>query len=164
MSSTIVAILFDDPQQAGRMRDGLKALQEEKLLKVEEAVVLVRDQDGKVSYDTNAHIPGALEGAAFGSLWGVLLGSIFLMPLAGLAMGALAGALSGKLGEVEVDHSFKQSINDQLRPNTSAIIIRAEDTGKGAEVLERVKGFHGKVLYTNLSTEAEQELQKALAS
>jgi uncharacterized membrane protein len=164
----VIGILFDSATEAARLKTEVQKLQTEGLLKVEEAAVVVRDADGKATYDTGSHVPGAAMGAAFGSLWGVLIGSIFLMPVAGLAMGAAAGALSGHLGKVEVDHAFKQALNDGLRPNTSALLLRVADVKQGEQVLARVKAFveaekiGGKVLYTNLTPEAEQAVQAAL--
>jgi uncharacterized membrane protein len=168
VSSTVIGILFDNATEAARLKTEVQKLQAEGLLKVEEAAVVVRDADGKATYDTSSPIPGAGRGAAFGSLWGLLIGSIFLMPVAGLAVGAAAGALSGHLGKVEVDHSFKQALNDGLRPNTSALLLRVADVKQGEQVLARVKAFveaekiGGQVLYTNLTPEAEQAVQAAL--
>jgi uncharacterized membrane protein len=168
MSTSVIAILFNDPGEAARLKTEVQKMQTDGLLKVEDAVVVVRDQDGKASYDTSTPLPGAGTGAAWGSLWGVLIGSIFLMPVAGLAIGAAAGALSGKLSKIGIDASFKQALNDQLRPNTSALLLRVADVKQRDAVLERVKGFadteqaKGQVLYTNLSTEAEQALETAL--
>ncbi len=168
MSSTVIGVLFGNTTEAAHLKAEVQKLQTEGLLKVEEAAVVMRDADGKVSYDTTSHIPGAGSGAAFGALWGLLLGSIFLMPVAGVAMGAAAGALGGHFGKVEVDQSFKQRLNDGLRPNTSALLLRVADVKQREEVLARLKAFveaeklGGQVLYTNLSPDAEQAVQAAL--
>ena len=98
----------------------------------------------------------------------MLLGSIFLMPVAGCALGAAAGALSGHFGKVEMDHTFKNALNDGLRPNTSALLLRVADVKQAEQVLARVKAFietekiGGQILYTNLTPEAEQAVQAAL--
>jgi uncharacterized membrane protein len=83
-------------------------------------------------------------------------------------IGAAAGALSGHYGKVEVDQSFKQALNDGLRPNTSALLLRVGAVKQGEQVLARIKAFGetevigGQVLYTNLTPDAEQALQAAL--
>lgn len=168
MSSTVIGALFEKATEAARMKAEIQQLQAEGLLKVEEAAVVVRDAEGKATYDTSSRLPGAGAGAAWGSLWGMLIGSIFLTPVTGLAIGAAAGALSGHLGKVAVDESFKRALNDGLRPNTSALLLRVADVKQGEEVLVRVKRFvesekiSGQVLYTNLTPDAEQALQAAL--
>jgi uncharacterized membrane protein len=90
------------------------------------------------------------------------------MPVAGAAMGAAAGALGGHFGKVEADQTFKQRLNDGLRPNTSALLLRVGDVKQSEPVLARVKAFvdaeksGGQVLYTNLTPDAEQAVQAAL--
>ncbi|HEY7061251.1 MAG TPA: DUF1269 domain-containing protein [Chloroflexota bacterium] len=168
MSSTVIGISFDNPAEAARLKTEVQSLQTDGLLKLEDAAVVVRDADGKVSYDTGSAMPGAGTGAIFGSLWGLLIGSIFLMPVAGVAMGAAAGAISGHFGKVAVDESFKQRLNDGLRPNTSALLLRVANVSQADQVLARIKTFieqekiGGQIMYTNLSPEAEQAVQAAL--
>jgi uncharacterized membrane protein len=162
--SDLVAISFEDAQQADRMLESLKALEKEGLVKLEDASVVVRDADGKVSYRTTEPLPGAGTGALVGGAWGLLFGAILFVPLVGLAAGAAAGALAGLIGKDSMDESFKQGINDELRPNTSMLFIRANDKGHADQLLERLRAsnFQGKILRTNLSQADEKLLQDAL--
>jgi uncharacterized membrane protein len=167
MASSVVAILFPNTADAGRLKAKFERMDGRELLKLEEAAAIVRDQHGKVSYDTSTPQPSAGMGAAWGGLIGALVGSLFLMPIAGMAMGAATGALSGHLRKVEVDAAFKQALNDGLQPGTSALIVRVAQV-QSDEVRERLAHFlsgeqiRGQVLHTNLSPEAEQALQAAL--
>jgi uncharacterized membrane protein len=169
MASSVVAILFPSATDAERLKTRLEELQDHVLLKIREAAVIVRDQDGNVSYHTSTHQPGAGEGAAFGGLLGMLLGSIFLTPVGGLAIGAATGALAGHLRKIEVDAEFKHALNDGLRPNSSVLVLRVDQV-QSAEVREQLARFltveqiHGQVLYSNLSPEAEEALAAALQS
>jgi uncharacterized membrane protein len=163
MSSSLIAIAFDDAAKAQQMVGELKKLQDEGLLKLEDSVIVTRDQDGKATYTTDHAVAGAGTGALMGSLWGLLIGSIFLMPVLGVALGAATGAATGALDKVAVDDAFKRSINDQLRPNSSAVIIRVANVNNPEKIAERLKGFGGTVLHTNLSTETETQLQAVLA-
>ena len=45
-------------------------------------------------------------GAASGSFWGLLIGFIFLMAVAGVALGAAAGVLGGALADVGINERF----------------------------------------------------------
>lgn len=62
----------------------------------------------------------------------------------------------------------QRALNDGLRPNTSALLLRVADMKQGEAVLARVRSFvesekiSGQVLYTNLTPEVEQALQAAL--
>jgi uncharacterized membrane protein len=86
---------------------------------------------------------------------------IFLNPLIGAAVGAGAGALAGKLKDIGIDDNFMKELASDLTEGTSAlfILVRKATTDK---VLERLKGFKGKVLRTSLAVDAEEELRKVL--
>jgi len=162
VSSSLITIAFDDATKAQQMVGELRKLETEGLLKLDDSVIVTRDEAGNAKYSTDHHVAGAGTGAALGGLWGLLLGSIFLMPVAGAALGAAAGAASSALSKVAVDESFKSSINDQLRPNSSAVILRVSKVDQPEKIAERLKGFGGTVLHTNLSAETESQLQAVL--
>jgi uncharacterized membrane protein len=146
--------------------DTVKDLQREGLLSMEDAAVVVRDADGKVSYRTTRELPGAGAGAAMGGLWGLLFGSILFVPLLGAATGAALGALGGAAGKADLDEAYKEQINDQLRPDTSMLFLRVQDVRRAEEILGRLDAeqFGGRVLQSNLSEGAERALQHALQS
>ena len=155
-----------DAHHADRVLDTLKELEREGLLNMEDAAVVVRDAAGKVSYRTTRGLPGAGTGALMGGLWGLLFGTILFVPLIGAAAGAGLSALAGLAGKVELDEAFKQQINDQLRPDTSMLFLRVQDTARGDEILRRLRAeqFGGKVLRSNLRAESERALQAALSA
>src|SRR5947209_3252678 len=68
VASSVVAILFPNTTDAGRLKTKLEGLQGRELLKLLETTVIVRDQNGKVKYDTGTPRTGT--GAAWGSLIG----------------------------------------------------------------------------------------------
>ena len=166
MSMRLIGVLFDNATEAARLKTEVQQLQAEGLLKLEEAAVVVRDAEGKVSCDTGSHILGV--SVAWGSLWGILLGSIFMIPIPAVAVGAAAGALTGYVTKVGLARSFKQRVNDGLGPNTSALLLCVANVNQADVVLTRIKAFveaegiSGRMLYTNLSPEAEQAVQAAL--
>jgi len=57
--SQIVSIAFDDDRQADHMLETPKDLERDGLLTMQDAVVVVRDANGKVSYRTTRELPGA---------------------------------------------------------------------------------------------------------
>jgi uncharacterized membrane protein len=69
-----------------------RKLQSEYLLDLEDAVVAVKDQNGKVKLHQSVNLTAA--GAVSGGFRGSLIGLIFLNPLLGFAVGAAAGAAS----------------------------------------------------------------------
>jgi uncharacterized membrane protein len=91
----------------------------------------------------------------------MLLGMLFLNPVAGMVAGAAAGATSGALTDIGVDDHFIKELGATLEKGTSAlfILVRKATTDK---VLEELKPFKGKILQTSLSEEDDAKLRAAL--
>ena len=92
--STLIAIAYPDRDTAERVRGELIQATKEHLLRLEDAVVVTHEPDGKIKLHQAASMAGV--GAAGGALWGGLIGLLFLAPLVGMAVGAAAGAVAGQ--------------------------------------------------------------------
>ncbi|MGA2253842.1 MAG: DUF1269 domain-containing protein [Thermoguttaceae bacterium] len=157
--SNLVVIGFDNELQAEELRLKLLKLQREYLIDLEDAVVAVRKPDGKVKLNQAVNLTAA--GAASGGFWGILIGSIFLSPLFGLAVGATAGAISGALSDIGIDDNFMKELASTMKPGSSALFVLVRKATPD-KVLEEVQGSGGKVLKTSLTHEKEAKLQAAL--
>ncbi len=159
--SNLVVIGYDDPFKAEEIRLKLLKMQKEYLIDLEDAVVAVKDDKGKIKLHQAVNLTAA--GAAGGGFWGALIGLIFLNPLLGLALGATAGAVSGALSDVGIDDKFMKQLAETMQPATSMlfILVRRATPDK---VLEELKGTGGKVLKTSLSHDDETKLQEAIAA
>jgi len=158
--SNLVVIAFDEEHKAFEMRAELVKLQKEYLVKMEDAVVVTKDKEGKVKLHQAVNLTAT--GAVGGGFWGALIGMIFLNPLLGAAVGAGAGALSGKLADIGINDKFMKELGETFQPNTSALFVLVKEATPD-KVLAKLKGFGGKVLQTSLSKEDEEKLQEALA-
>ncbi len=157
--STLVVIGYDDPFKAEEVRLRLLKLQKEYLIDLEDAVVAVKNDKGKVKLHQAVNLTAA--GAISGGFWGSLVGLIFLNPLLGLAVGAGAGAVSGALSDVGIDDKFMKELSEALAPGTSALFVLVRKATPD-KVLEELKGTGGKVLKTSLSHDDEAKLQAGL--
>jgi uncharacterized membrane protein len=157
--STLVAIGYDDPFKAQEVRLMLAKMQKDYLIDLEDAVVAVKDDKGKVKLHQAVNLTAA--GAISGGFWGSLIGLIFLNPLLGLAMGATAGAVSGALSDVGIDDKFMKELAAQMNPNSSVLFILVRKATPD-KVLDEIKGTGGKILKTSLSHDDEAKLQAAL--
>lgn len=119
--STLVVVGYDDRFKAEEVRLKLLKLQKEYLIDMEDAVVAVKDEKGKVKLHQAVNLTTA--GAASGGFWGSLLGLIFLNPLLGMAVGAAAGAVSGALTDVGINDRFMKELADALAPGNSALFV-----------------------------------------
>ena len=159
--STLVVIEYDDQFKAEEVRLALMKMQKEYLLDLEDAVVAVKDQTGKVRLHQAVNLTAA--GAVSGSFFGTLVGLIFLNPLLGMAVGATAGAVSGALTDVGINDNFIKELAETLKPGSSTLFVLVRKATPD-KVLEELKGTGGKVLRTSLSHDDEAKLQAALSA
>ena len=76
-------------------------------------VIVERRSDDKVKL----HQPSmAAAGAVSGALWGGLIGMIFLVPLFGMALGAASGAPGGAMSDYGIDDKFMKELGTELEP------------------------------------------------
>jgi uncharacterized membrane protein len=158
--SDLIVIGYDDEHKAFETRVELMKLQKEDLIKMEDAVVVTKDAEGKVKLHQAVNLTAA--GAVGGTFWGTLIGMVFLNPLIGAAVGAGAGAISGKLADIGINDKFMKELAETFTPNTSALFILVKKVTPD-KVLERLKGHGGRVIQTSLTKDKEEELQKVLA-
>ena len=159
MASNLVVIEYDDKYKAEEMRLKLIKMQKEYLIDLDDAVVAVRDEKGKIKLHQSINLTGA--GAASGGFWGALVGLLFLNPLLGMAVGATAGAVSGALTDVGINDNFMKELAAGLHPGSSALFVLVRKANP-ERVLEEVQGSGGKILKTSLTHEDEAKLQAAL--
>ena len=159
--STLIVVGYDSSYKAEDVRLKLRKLQSEYLLDLEDAVVAVKDEKGKVKLHQALNLTAA--GAIAGGFWGSLIGLIFLSPLLGMAIGAAAGATSGALTDVGIDDNFMKELAATMMPGSSTlfVLVRRATPDK---VLEELKGTGGKVLKTSLSHDDEAKLQAVLSA
>jgi len=158
--SNLVVIGFKDEADAFEMRAALARMQREYLIEMEDAVVVTRDAQGKVQLHQAVNLAGL--GAARGTMWGWLIGILFLNPLLGAAIGAGSGALSGALADIGINDQFMKNLAQTLTPGTSALFVLVRKSTPD-KVLEGLKAFTGKatVLQTSLTKDKEDEIRKA---
>jgi uncharacterized membrane protein len=173
--SELVCIAYKDPGTADQVLNELRALETEYVLDLEDAVIVVRDKNGKVRIKQCVDVFGGAttHGVALGVLWGGLMGLLFMNPLAGvlgsIAGGAGGGAMtiaaheSGLLSDYGIDDHFIKALGSTISPGTSAIflLIRSDQGGK---LLASASKHEGTILKTSLSKENEERLRTALAS
>ena len=159
--STLVVVGYKDIHKAEEVRLQLWKLQRDYLLDLEDAVVVVKNDKGKVKLHQAINLTST--GAMSGGFWGSLIGLMFLNPLLGLVVGASAGAISGALTDVGIDDNFMKELGASMTPGSSSLFVLLRNpTAAPDKVLEELKGTGGTILKTSLSHEDEAKLQAAL--
>ncbi len=159
MASNLVVLTFDNMDEAEQVHQALIKGKQEGALAIDDSAVVVKDAEGKV-HVKNQVSHGTWTAAGVGGLLGLILGGIFF-PIGALVLGLGGGALVGKLLDTGVDGKFVKEVGEEIKPGTSALFLLTSHENPAAE-MAILRQFKGKVLQTNLSSEAEENLKKAL--
>lgn len=157
--SDLIAVAYPDRETAEKVRQRLAQLTLEHTIELEDAVIVDRDENGKVKLH-QAHNPVA-RGAAGGALWGGLIGMLFLVPLFGMLVGAAAGGTSGAFMDVGINDQFMRELGEKLQPGGAALIVLVRKVTPD-KVLPEISQYGGDVIQSSLDDEAEAKLREVL--
>jgi uncharacterized membrane protein len=112
---------YADPDSAKGDFDALKELVAAGVIFMDAAVLISRDEDGKITVDENAH--EVAKGSMVGAVGGLVLGLIFPPGLIAAAVaGGAAGAGVGGLRSAHREKEIKKNVEDVLPPGSSGIV------------------------------------------
>ena len=157
--SDLVAIAYPDLATAQEVAANAAQAQQSHELELDDMVIIERREDGKVKL----HQPSlAGAGAVSGALWGGLIGLIFLMPLFGMAIGAASGAAAGAVSDYGIDDKFMKQLGEHLDPGSAAVLLLVRKASMD-KILPKIQ-IEGRIIQTSLDDEQEQQLANALAA
>ena len=161
--SSLVVLRFSDMDGAEAMRDRMYELQKRELITIADAAVVKRNKKGKAKIKQAHSLVGA--GALGGAFWGMLIGLLFFAPWLGLLAGAAGGALSGKLGDIGIDDDFIKQVRDSIGKENSALFLLTRG-GNLDRVKEELSDFEYEfeIMETNLSPEDDRRLRDTFAA
>ena len=161
---SLIGISFPDLFRAQEFLTALQRLAANGKLVLEDAVVVMKDDDGKtVVRETIDPQPGrtALSGGMWTGLFGLILGG----PIgwaAGAAIGAGAGALTAKLVDLGISDEWVDWFRQAVRPGTATVAVLASEIVEDA-LVEEVERFAGAdLVYANFDAEMLGRLNSAL--
>jgi uncharacterized membrane protein len=161
---TLVGLSFDDVFRAQEFLTAATGLAAHKKLVLEDAVIVIKDADGKtVVHETRDMQPGrsALSGGVWASLFGLILGGPVGW-LAGAAIGAGAGAVTAKLVDIGVSDEWVDWFRAAVQPNTATLVLLVSEVNQAA-LLEEARRFTGaELVYANLDRATLEEFKDAL--
>ncbi|MGV2830426.1 DUF1269 domain-containing protein [Myxosarcina sp. GI1(2024)] len=157
--SELIVVSFDNELKADEVLHKLGQMQKEHLVDLEDAVVVIKNQKGKVKVKQAYDL--VTSGAVGGGFWGSLIGLLFLHPLLGVAAGLATGALSGALTDIGINDEFIEDLGETIEPGTSALFLLVRKVTPD-KVVEELRPFGGKLLQTSLSKSDETSLKAAL--
>lgn len=167
----LIVAAFQEEKAANEALKVLKQAKRERLIGIQNAAVLRKDEKGKLHIKETADMgggKGAALGGVAGAAIGILAGPALLVPA---AVGALVGGLAAKLRDSGFSDERLKTIGDSLEPGSSAIIAVVEhkwvaqvekelaEAGAdmftealGADIAEQLEAGH-EVAYTALASQ-----------
>ncbi|MFM8320234.1 MAG: DUF1269 domain-containing protein [Chloroflexota bacterium] len=124
----LILAAFPDEKTAFEALKILKQARREKLIGIQNAAVLRKDEKGKLHIRETADMgggKGAVLGGVMGAAIGLLAGPALLVPA---AVGAVVGGLTAKLRDSGFDDQRLKELGENLKPGSSAIIAVVEHT------------------------------------
>ena len=159
--SELIVLTFEDEASAFQMRDKLLQLQKQKIVTLADAAIVTRKENGKPKVKQLQSLVGA--GALGGAFWGMLIGLLFFAPWLGMAFGALGGALGGKMTDIGVDDAFIKEVGETIEPGHSALFLLVVESTPD-KLLPEIESFNATVLQTSLSDEQEAKLRETFGA
>jgi len=162
MSSTIAIVTFEDPKQASHVLKSVQEFEKEKLVSLKDAVVVVKDDNGKVDVkETHDFTTG--RGAAVGGALGFVVGVVVGGPVGGVLLGAAAGALTAKKVDLGISKEKIASVSENMQNNSSALFLQILSVQKEGLLKALVRDSGGEVLEIELSDDHEADIEDALS-
>jgi uncharacterized membrane protein len=158
--SQIIVVTFADESQAEGLYEALKELDKKKVVKLEDAIFVTKNEEGKPTVHEKMHHEkrsGTAKGAVLGAMVGVMLGG----PVLGLAGGAIVGRIIGKRMDLGIDKGTIQSVTNDLEQGHTALFIMGYAKNTTA-VVNAFSQFNGKIVSATIDTDARERLEKAL--
>jgi uncharacterized membrane protein len=122
----LIVAAFQDEKMAKEALNALKDAQRQKLVKIDSAAVLRKDEKGRLHIKETADMgggKGAAIGGVAGAAIGLIAGPVLLVPA---AVGALVGGLSAKLRDSGFSDARLKALGAGLTPGSSAIVAVVE--------------------------------------
>lgn len=154
----LVCIAFDKPNRATEVLVNLMHLQQEGALRLGDAVILAKDENGRAQIVETVDVTPS-KGALMGTWWGLLAG-LFVGPLA-IVGGAAAGALYGKLVDKGLADDWVKQMSDWLEAGRSALLLLVTVEDK-RQLLKELSRYGGELVSTDVPDPLREELEQAL--
>lgn len=158
----LIVFRFGTPNGAKNFLHDLLPLHEEHVVRIEDAVIAVKDADGRLF--GNNRLDLASRGFVSGTLWGTLTGALFFEPILGFIIGGLAGLLTGGLASLATngvqDNMVRRLAQRALEPNNSAVFLLISKLTPD-KFAARLARHDATLITTSLSFQQERELRQA---
>lgn len=161
---TLVGISFTDAFRASEFLTAAHGLAAKGSLVIEDAVVLVKDADGKTVVQETKD-PQPLQSAMSGAVWAGLFGLILGGPVGwatGAALGAGAGAITAKMVDVGIPDEWVAWFREAVERGTTTVALLLAEVDRDALVAEAGRFTGAELVYANVDVDTIARIRLAL--
>ena len=178
----LIVVAYGNSFSAQATLDGLRSLENDWLVEINDAVAVTRGYDGKLTVQDSYQMTSK-QGAGWGVLLGTLLGGLIAAPFtagasAAVAAGAVAAGvvggatLGGVVGAADAEttkedlglpEDFVDEVSAALTPGDSAIFAVVESYDP-KPIAEYFRGTGGKIIRTTLAPWQQDRVQAILSA
>jgi uncharacterized membrane protein len=150
---------YPSKEDAETALDRLESIAREKIVKLKDAAIAVRTEDGIELHQRHQLSAGG--GAVAGGTVGLVAGFFVGVPIAAAVAGM---AIGGALGFVDrgIDDARMRSLAASLEPGQAALCVLIQDAD-WPRLRERVEPLGGELIVAELTPEAAEALARAVA-
>lgn len=164
MSDQQLAVLaFDSALKAQEFFTAALRLSKEGNLVISDAVFVSKDDDGKARVVETTD-PGPGRSAITTGAWGLLIGAILAVPVAGLVIGAATGALTAAIVDTGVPDEFVDHVREVIQPGKTAVALLVSHINRDAVTAELTRFAGAELITGTLAPDAVERVQAALAA
>jgi uncharacterized membrane protein len=160
-TSAILILTFDDVNKGDQALKTLKEWQKEDRIVLGDAVVLVKDEKGKVKVHETEDFT-TKRGAIAGGIAGLVVGTIVGGPVGGLVLGAAAGGLVGKKIDLGISDDEIKAVSDSMEDASSAICVQIKSIEDKAMLAAAIRQSGGKVHELSLTEDLEVDMEETI--
>jgi uncharacterized membrane protein len=162
---TLVGISFPDIFRAQEFLTAATGLAAKGRLKLKDAVLVVKDSDGKTHVKETID-PEPAKTALSGAMWAGLFGLILGGPVGwgvGLVAGGVGGAVTAKVVDLGISDEWVGWFRQAVQPDTATVALLIEDLERDALVEEAARFPGAELVYANLEEHTLTRIERALA-
>ena len=159
MTSKIIILTWDRMDRADQALKNIKKAQKDRLLEVEDAVVVVKDEEGKIKVKETEHLT-TKKGVVYGGIAGLVVGTMMGGPIGGALLGGAAGALAAKI-DLGIPDEQIEAVSESMDKASSAIFAQVK-SGNEDFLAAAIRQSGGKQIEFSLSDEMEADLEETL--
>ena len=157
MDTELVVLHFDTAEAAGRALSTVYTLEAEGFIELDDAAILTRGDDGRVTAERGAQAE-APRNVAFGGALGLVVGGLMGLPVLGLAAGA--GAAVKRSRHAKLLDELVSSVGNDMTPGSGVVALSVVELRDPEMVTDRLEVHQDSLLRAEIPAALRAEIER----